>query len=67
MACQHEKVYIESFEKGRVLWICRLCQASGGELDNGDPKRIFDHEEYFRLLNDFNDRARERARARRTA
>ena len=62
MTCQHEKVYTETFEKGRVLWICRLCLKSAGEVDNGDPNRVFDHEEYFRLLDIFNNAARVRAR-----
>ena len=67
MECHHEKVYVNTFEKGRVLWICRECEKSGGEPDDGDPNRVFDTEEYFRLLDDFNNRARERARARSTA
>lgn len=67
MECQHEKIYTRPFEEGRVLWICRLCQRSGGDVDSGEPDRTFDHEEYFRLLEDFNNRARERARGRRSA
>lgn len=67
MACRHDKVYITSFEKGRVLWMCRLCGSPGSELDNGDPGRNFDHEEYFRLLEIFNNAARERARGKKTA
>jgi hypothetical protein len=64
MVCEHQKVYVETLEKGRVLWICRSCLKSGGEVDNGDPLRIFDPEEYFRLLTEFNDTARERARSK---
>jgi len=67
MECQHDKVYVTTFEKGRVLWICRKCRKTGGEVDNGDPNRVFDTEEYFRLMTEFNDTARERFRARRTA
>ena len=67
MECQHDKVYVSTFEKGRVLWICRKCRKSAGELDNGDPNRVFDTEEYFRLLTEFNDEARDRVRAKRTA
>jgi hypothetical protein len=67
MECQHDKVYTTTFEPGRVLWICRICQKSAGEIDNGDPSRHFDHEEYFRILDEFNNRARERARGRRSA
>ena len=64
MPCEeHEKVYVPTFEKGRVLWICRKCLRSGGEPDNGDPSRVFDTEEYFRLLSTFNDAARQRARS----
>jgi hypothetical protein len=63
MTCsQHDKVYVGTFEKGRVLWICRTCLKSGGEADNGDPSRTFDPEEYFRLLDTFNNAARDRAR-----
>ncbi len=67
MECQHDKVYVTTFEKGRVLWICRKCQKSGGEPDNGDADRVFDTDEYFRILDDFNNKARERARTRRPA
>ena len=67
MDCQHEKVYTRPFEGGRVLWICRLCQRSAGEVDRDDPTRGFDHEEYFRLLEAFNNKARDRARDRRSA
>lgn len=67
MECQHDRVYTRTFETGRVLWICRICQKSAGEIDNGDSNRHFDHEEYFRILEDFNNSARERARGRRTA
>jgi hypothetical protein len=67
MLClQHEKVYVETLEKGRVLWICRKCLKSGGEVDSGDPLRIFDTDEYFRLLTSFNNEARERARPSKT-
>ena len=67
MECQHEKVYVNTFEAGRVIWICRLCRKSAGEVDNGDPNRNFDTEEYFSILEEFNNAARERARSRRPA
>jgi hypothetical protein len=67
MECQHDKVYTRPFEGGRVLWICRNCLKSAGEVDSGDPNRVFDHEEYFRLLEVFNNQARDRDRGRRTA
>ena len=67
MECPHEKVYVKTFEAGRVLWICRRCKKSAGEVDNGDPTRVFDTEEYFRLLTEFNDQARERAGKQGTA
>lgn len=65
--CQHEKVYVETFEKGRVLWICRLCSKTAGEPDDGSPGRVFDTEEYFRILEYFNNAARDRARTKRSS
>ena len=64
MPCDaHDKVYVATFEKSRVLWICRTCLQTGSGVDDGDPNRLFDTEEYFRLLSIFNDAARQRARA----
>ena len=63
MACQHDRVYVRTFETGRVLWICRVCLKSAGEVDSGDPSRVFDTEEYFRLLEIFNNEARDRVRS----
>ncbi len=66
MPCEtHDKVYVATFEKGRVLWICRKCLQTGSEIDSGDTARVFDTEEYFRLLSLFNNAARERARSGR--
>jgi hypothetical protein len=65
--CPHEKIYVKTFESGRVIWICRLCQKSAGEVDSGDPNRVFDPEEYFRILESFNNKARDRARSHRSA
>ena len=67
MECQHDKVYIKTFEQGRILWICRTCHRPGSEADNGDPNRNFDHEEYFRQLEIFNNAARSRARVSKPA
>ncbi len=61
---QHEKVYTNTFEEGRVLWVCRNCGKPGSELDDGDSNRVFDHEEYYRLLEVFNNVARDRATGR---
>ena len=63
--CPHEKIYVKTFESGRLIWICRLCQKTGAEVDSGDPNRVFDPEEYFRILESFNNNARDRARSRR--
>jgi hypothetical protein len=64
MSCDgHDKVYVATFEKGRVLWICRKCLQSGGEVDDDDPTRVFDTEQYFQLLTEFNEAARQRARS----
>jgi len=68
MPCEaHDKVYVATFEKSRVLWICRTCLRTGSDLDDGDPSRVFDTEEYFRLLSLFNDAARQRARSGKQA
>jgi hypothetical protein len=65
MDCQHDKVYVKTFEQGRLLWICRTCLKTGSDADDGSADRNFDTEEYFRLLTHFNNAARERSRAAR--
>jgi len=61
MPCNHRKVYIHTFEEGRILWICSSCRKTGSEIDDASSDRNFDHEQYFRLLSEFNDAARDRA------
>jgi len=65
MDCPHDKVYVKTFEQGRLLWICRTCLQTGSDVDDGNAERSFDPEEYFRLLTAFNNAARERARSGR--